>query len=121
MSEPKKILCVEDDPDSCELLEIILGSEGFEVVACADSQKALKLAEQKHFSAIILDHRLADISGVDICREIRTYDKQTPIIFYSGAAFPQEIEAGLAAGANAYLIKPSDLVNIAATVKQLIS
>ena len=121
MSEPKKILCVEDDPDSCELLELLLGNEGFEVVACSDSQKALKLAKQKHFSAIILDHRLADISGVEICCQIRTYDQQTPIIFYSCAAFPQEIEAGLAAGANAYLIKPSDLVKIADTVNGLIS
>jgi CheY-like chemotaxis protein len=68
-----------------------------------------------------LHHRLADVSGVEICRQIRGYDRQTPIIFYSGAVFPQEKEAGLAAGANAYLTKPNDLEKIAGAVKQLIS
>lgn len=120
MTESKKVLCVEDDPDSCELLQIILGDEGFEVVSCSNSRKALTLAEQANFSAIILDYRLADISGVEICREIRTYDKQTPIIFYSAAAFPKERKAGLEAGANVYLTKPNDFDRIAETVKSLV-
>ena len=115
-----KILCVEDDKDSCELLDFILSGAGFEVVSCSSSKEGLHLAKQGGFSAIILDYCLPEISGLEICREIRTYDKQTPIIFYSASAYPKEKEAGLAAGANAYLVKPNDFDKIAETVKSLL-
>lgn len=121
MTDSKTILCVEDDKDSCELLQFVLGAEGFDVISCSTSEEGLKLAEENNFSAIILDHRLAEISGVEICRRIRTYNKQTPIIFYSASAFSKDREAGLAAGANDYLVKPLDFERIAETVKRLVS
>lgn len=121
ITEPKKILCVEDDKDSCELLDFVLSGEGFEVVSCSTSKEGLHLAKQGGFSAIVLDYRLADISGLEICREIRTYDKQTPIIFYTASAYPKDKEEGLEAGANAYLIKPNDFDRIAEIIKKLIS
>lgn len=121
LREPIKILCVEDDKDSCELLDFILSGEGFQVVSCSTSKEGLHLARQSGFSAIVLDYRLPEISGLEICREIRTYNKQTPIIFYTASAYPKEKEAGLKAGANAYLIKPNDLEKIAQTITDLVS
>ena len=121
MTQPMKILCVEDDKDACELLDFLLSGEGFEVVSCSTSKEGLQLARQGGFSAIVFDYRLPEISGLEICREIRTYDKQTPIIFYSASAYPKEKEAGLAAGANAYLVKPNDLEKVAETITDLVS
>jgi DNA-binding response OmpR family regulator len=121
MTEPIKILSVEDNEDSCELLDFILSNEGFEVVLCSTSKEGLRLAKQYGFSAIILDYRLPKISGLEICREIRTYDKQIPIIFYTASAYPKEKEAGLKAGANAYFVKPNDLEKIAKTITDLVS
>jgi DNA-binding response OmpR family regulator len=121
MTGSKTILCVEDDKDSCELIQFILESEGFRVVSCATSEEGLRLAQSGSFSAIVLDHRLANISGLEICRRIRIYDKQTPIIFYTAAAYPKDREAGLAAGANAYLVKPNDFGKIVETIKLLTS
>jgi DNA-binding response OmpR family regulator len=120
MTKSKKVLCIEDNVDCGELLRMILNNEGFESMICSDSEKALQLAKQGKFSAIILDHRLDEVSGVEICRQIRAYDQQTPIIFYSAAAFPEEKKAGLAAGANAYLVKPNDTEKIAETVTRLV-
>lgn len=120
MAEAKTILCVEDDADSCELLQILFKSEGFKVVACATSEEGLRFAEQGNFAAIVLDHRLADITGVEICRRIRVYDKETPIIFYTASAFPAERRAGLEAGANAYFVKPQDFDRIAEAIKRLV-
>jgi DNA-binding response OmpR family regulator len=117
----KTILCVEDDKDSCELIQFILEGEGFRVVSCATSEEGLRLAQKGSFSAIVLDHRLANISGLEICRRIRIYDKQTPIIFFTAAAYPKDREAGLAAGANAYLVKPNDFEKIVETIKRLTS
>lgn len=121
ITEPIKILCVEDDKDSRELLDFILSNEGFEVVLCSTSKEGLQLAKQGGFSAIILDYRLPEISGLEICHEIRTYDKQTPIIFYTASAYPKDKEAGLNAGASAYLVKPNDLEKIAKTITNLVS
>lgn len=121
MNFSHRILCVEDDKDSLELLQFLLGKEGFQVVSCLTSREALQLAERNSFSAIILDNRLADISGIEICREIRAYDKQTPIIFFTASAYPKDREAGMAAGANDYLVKPDDLERIAETINHLVS
>jgi DNA-binding response OmpR family regulator len=120
MSQTKTILYVEDDADSCLLMKTLLKAEGYEVKTCASSEKGIQLAKEGGLSAIILDHWLASISGVEICRQIRTYDQTTPVIFYSGAAFPQDRQAGIEAGAQAYLVKPSDFGNIVETLKRLI-
>jgi DNA-binding response OmpR family regulator len=120
MTDIKTILCVEDDKDSCELLQLIFENEGFKVVSCSTSAEGLQMAKQNSFAAIILDNRLADISGVEICRQIRIYDKQTPIIFYSGSAYPKDKKEGLEAGANDYLVKPNDFDNLVQTTITLI-
>jgi two-component system phosphate regulon response regulator PhoB len=120
MTGSKTILCVEDDRDSYELLRFILENEDLRVVSCTTSEEGLRLAKQNDFSAIILDNRLADISGVEICRRIRAYDQRTPIIFYSASAYPQDRKSGLAAGANDYLVKPDDFERLAETVKRLV-
>jgi DNA-binding response OmpR family regulator len=121
MNNHKSILCIEDDEDCRILLTYILENEGFRVESCSTSEKGLKLAKESRFSAIVLDHRLTKISGVEICRQIRIYDKQTPIIFYTASAYPKDRAAGLAAGANDYLVKPTDFERIAETIKDLTS
>jgi DNA-binding response OmpR family regulator len=120
MTDRKTILCVEDDKDSYELLQLIFENVGFKVVTCCTSTEGLEMAKQNTFSAIILDNRLADISGVEICRQIRTYDQQTPIVFYSGSAYPKDKKAGLKAGANDYLVKPNDFDNLVPITIKLI-
>jgi DNA-binding response OmpR family regulator len=67
-----------------------------------------------------LDNRLTDISGVEICRQIRRFDKQTPIVFYSGSAYPKDKKEGLEAGANDYLVKPNDFDNLVPITIKLI-
>lgn len=121
MVETKTILCVEDDRDSCQLLKFLLENEGYKVKACQTSEEALETAKQGNFSAIILDYYLPNISGVEICQEIRTYDQETPIIFYSGAAYPKDKKAALSAGAQTYLVKPDDFDKIVETISRLTS
>jgi DNA-binding response OmpR family regulator len=103
------------------LITFLLENEGYRVVSSSTSEEALQLAKENSYSAIILDLHLMEISGIEICRQIRNYDQQTPIIFYTASAYPKDREAGLAAGANKYLIKPQDFTNIAETIKRLVS
>jgi DNA-binding response OmpR family regulator len=80
----------------------------------------LKLIHEEKFLAFILDNWFEGTSGVDICKEIRSFDLNTPIIFCSGEARRFEIDKALAAGANAYLVKPIDFEELTETVTKLV-
>jgi DNA-binding response OmpR family regulator len=90
MSQPKTILCIEDNPDSCDLISFVFQKTGFEVTTCGIAQEGIRLARTNQFDAIILDLWLDGIDGIDICRVIRTFDAETPIIFYTGEARPHK-------------------------------
>ena len=68
----------------------------------------------------MLDSRLPDLDGFDLCRQIRDFDSDTPILFFSGAAYEADKKRGIEAGANAYVIKP-DLDGLLGSVKQFVS
>lgn len=115
----KRILCIDDSADICELLTTMLERSDLHVVAVADTAEALRLMEREQFSLYILDGQLPGVSGLSICEDIRKVDRQTPIIIYSGMAYQADIDAGMLAGANAYLIKP-EVSQLIPTVKRLL-
>ncbi len=110
------VLCVDDNEDNCELVTFIFEQKGFEVTACQSIEECSIQIRKKKFSAIVLDNRFGDTTSLEVCREIRGFDSRVPIVFYSGEARPKEIEKALAAGANAYLIKPNDFGKLTDTV-----
>lgn len=103
------------------MLEFLLENEDFKVVSCATSVKGLCLAKQQSLPVIVLDHLLAHISEIEICRKIRTYDKRNPVIFFFASIFAEEREAGIATGASDDLMKPQDFEWITKTIKPLVS
>jgi DNA-binding response OmpR family regulator len=105
--EEKRILCVEDGQDSCEMIALLLEQSGLEVKTAGTATEALRIIEKGAFSLIILDTWLAEGSGIELCKQIRSFDSQTPIIFYSGVGYQEDIQQGLSAGAQGYIIKPS--------------
>jgi DNA-binding response OmpR family regulator len=114
------ILCIDDDQDTCELVSFMFNETGYKMTSCRTVEEGLLYARKKSFGAIILDNSFEKTSGTEICREIRSFDQTTPIIFFSGRAFPVDKDNGLAAGANAYLVKPNDLEQLTETVIGLI-
>jgi len=103
----RRILYVEDHEDTCELITLVLGQKNFEVTTERTIEKGVRLAREQSFDLYLLDSRLADGSGLDLCKRIREFDRLTPIIFYSAAAFELDKDMALNCGAQAYLIKPS--------------
>lgn len=116
----RRILCVEDDEDTCEMLTLALQLSGYEVVAAHTFADAISKALTTHFDAYILDSRLPDGSGVDLCKEIREFNSDTPILFYSADAYPKEIEEAMNAGAQAYMVKPIDPLEVERNIRELI-
>jgi DNA-binding response OmpR family regulator len=119
--EMRSILCIEDDQDTCELIAFSLGMSGYQVEAVHTVEEGLSRAKKKPFLLYSIDSRLPDGSGVELCRQIREFDSTTPIIFHSGNAFPEHIEKALRAGAQAYLVKPTDPFEMTRTVESLVS
>src|SRR4030095_12539871 len=121
MEEAKRrILCVEDDEDTCEMLTLALQLSGYEVVAAHTFADAITKTLTGHFDAYNLDSRLPDGSGVDLCKEIREFNSDTPILFYSADAYPKEIEEAMSAGAQAYMVKPIDPLDVERNIRELI-
>lgn len=113
-----RILCVEDDADTRVLLKTMLGMSDFEAIVAPDAKAALRLMEREQFSLYILDGGLPGITGLSLCEQIRAMDARTPIVIFSGNAFASDIEAGMLAGANAYLVKP-DWSKLIPTIRRL--
>jgi CheY-like chemotaxis protein len=119
-SVKRRILCVEDDEDSCEILKILLSMAGYEVVLARTAAEALNMTLTDSFDALLLDNHLPDGSGLELCQQIREFNRQTPICFYTGDAYPKQIEAAKQAGANAYLVKPVQPDEMERTIEQLL-
>jgi DNA-binding response OmpR family regulator len=103
----RRILFVEDDEDSHELVGLMLTE--YQLVFAGDFANGLRLARQGYFDLYILDNWLPDGSGIELCRRIREFDPHTPILFYSAAAYGRDVQEALLAGAQIYVTKPSDL------------
>lgn len=115
----KRILCVDDDADTREMMNVLLDYYGYEPVIAASVSDALANAKSGGLDLCILDHWLTGGSGIELCQQIRALDSLTPIMFYSGAGYITDIKKGLDAGAQAYLVKP-DFDHLKPTIDRLI-
>jgi DNA-binding response OmpR family regulator len=107
MQSPKgRILCTEDDRDTRDLLTFTLEEAGYKVTCTTETLEALDLIRTENFDLCILDTWMPALSGCDLCREIRKFNATTPILFYSGAAYPHDKQRAFDSGAQAYLTKP---------------
>jgi DNA-binding response OmpR family regulator len=116
----QKILCVDENEDSLELLTITFEQEGFEVITCRTLEECLAQVRRQVFSAIILDNRYGNGRSLAVCREISASAPHTRIIFCSGEARQTEIAKAIEAGGDKYFVKPVDFDILADTVKELI-
>jgi DNA-binding response OmpR family regulator len=115
----RRILCVDDDEDTCELLSFFLRK--YELILAHTFADAVTKALSGTFDAILLDSHLPDGSGIDLCKQIRESDINAPIIFYSADAFPKRIEEAMEAGATKYLVKPLSPDDVEKAIEKLLS
>jgi len=108
MQQKPRILFADDDSDTCEMVELILRYAGFSVSVADDPTEILPLFSTHHFDALVLDNWMPGITGIEICRQIRTLDRNIPIFFCSGAVTSTDLDEAAKAGAQGYLEKPYD-------------
>jgi len=115
-----RVLCVDDDEDSRVMLTTLLKFALVDAKAVGTGAQALSSIQTERFDLYLLDARLPDVDGFELCRRMRDFDPDTPILFFSGAAFETDKKRGIEAGANAYVIKP-DIDGLISSVKQFVS
>jgi CheY-like chemotaxis protein len=114
----KRILLVEDYEDARDLATLTLTE--YSLTCARNFDEGLRLAHQRNFDLYILDNWLPDRSGVELCRAIREFDANTPILFFSAAAYARDIREAMGAGAQAYLVKPAPPDELRQAVARLI-
>jgi DNA-binding response OmpR family regulator len=114
-----RVLSVDDDPDACEMLSFLLKSHGIDVTCAQSAAEAWPRIKAECFDLYLLDGWLPRLDGFELCRQIREFDPNTPILFYSGAAYDADKQKGIAAGANAYVTKP-DIEGLIESIRNLI-
>lgn len=121
MFPPKsRILCVDGSDDICEMLQFLLEPLGYEVRSAYNLTEAMRLAEQERFALYLIAHKLREGDGIEVCRRLREFDSQTPILFWSALVFEADRQSALRAGATVFLRKPEDVGLLPATIAQLI-
>ena len=106
MLSTRRILCVDDDRDTCDILVHLLKYENYEAHSVEGIEEALALTGKESFDLYILDTWLQTGSGNSLCSKLRERFPDALIIVYSAAAHEQDRREALMAGANAFLAKP---------------
>ena len=118
MNEPH-ILVVDDNPEIREIIQILLGGEGFDVTQAANGDQALSLLGEQPFELIILDIMMPGLNGYQICRKIRE-TSNAPILFLSARTKDSDKTLGFSSGGDDYLAKPFSYTELVWRVKALL-
>ncbi len=116
----KRILLVEDEPGLVLTLTDRLTSEGYQVESARDGEKGLERASSEAFDAIILDVMLPRKNGFDVCRDLRQRNVTTPILMLTARGQVVDKVVGLKLGADDYLTKPFEMMELLARVEALL-
>ena len=111
-----QILLVEDDPGIRAALGLALEDEGYEVLQAPNGRLGMSMANSESPDLVLLDLRLPDLSGFDVCREIRQASN-VPIIIVTAQTDTHDLVAGLEAGADDYVTKPVNVKELAARIR----
>jgi two-component system, OmpR family, response regulator RegX3 len=115
-SRPINVLLAEDEESFVDALVVGLGREGFQVTVARDGSEALRLFDEKEPDLVLLDLMLPKVSGIDVCRTIRSRSS-VPIIMVTAKAAEIDTVVGLEVGADDYVAKPYRLRELVARIR----
>jgi CheY-like chemotaxis protein len=115
------ILVAEDDADTRELMEMVLRRAAFCVTVTGDPYEVLGLLATNTFDALLLDNWMPQLNGIELCRLIRSSNKDVVIVFCSGAVAEPDKQAAFAAGAQGFIAKPFLPQDLTATLSSALN
>lgn len=115
-----RILLVEDEASIRATLQLNLELEGYEVIGVEDGRKVIQYFKEQHFDLVLLDIMLPEISGLDLCEQIRLINMDVPIIFLTAKDQTGDKIIGLKKGADDYITKPFSLEELLLRIQILL-
>jgi two-component system alkaline phosphatase synthesis response regulator PhoP len=115
-----RVLVVDDDPPSVKMISFLLREEGYSVLTAADGEEALRLVQEERPDLIILDVMMPKVDGLEVCRRLRRQMVDVPIIILSAKGETADRVLGLELGADDYLPKPFEPMELLARVKAVL-
>ena len=115
----KRVLVVDDDVKTVELVKLYLNRDGYRVLTAYDGVEALRQAREGHPDLIVLDIMLPGIDGLEVCRTLRN-ESEVPIIMLTARTTDQDKLTGLGLGADDYMTKPFSPRELAARVRAVL-
>ena len=115
-----KILIVEDDETTANFLAAKLFSHHYTVEIVGDGKMGLNLAQTFHYDLLVLDIILPELDGISVCRQLRSYGLQMPILLLSAKDSNTDRVIGLESGADDYVVKPYELSEVVARIQALL-
>ena len=114
-----KILVVEDEPSQREVLAYNLKAEGFLVISADNGEDALLLVEEEKPDLILLDWMMPNLSGIEVCRRLKSCNetRAIPIVMVSARTEEMDKVRGLEIGADDYLVKPYSVIELIARLR----
>ena len=106
MQDKSRVLIIDDDPHTREVLQLLLSEEGYEPIAAQDALSGIRAAYHTQPDAILLDITMPDVDGFEACRRLRKMTS-APILFLTGTATATEdVTQGFDVGADDFITKP---------------
>jgi len=115
-----KLLLIEDEPAVVSFIHRYLTEAGYDVTVAMDGPTGLQMATEHTFSLIILDVMLPGMSGIAVCKELRSQQNKTPILMLTALGSTENVVSGLDSGADDYLIKPFKQAELLARIRSLL-
>jgi two-component system alkaline phosphatase synthesis response regulator PhoP len=115
----KKVLVVDDDAKTVELVKLYLKRDGYNVIVAYDGVEGLRLARESHPDIVVLDIMLPGMSGLEVCRTLRS-ETEVPIIMLTARTTENDKLVGLDSGADDYVTKPFSPRELAARVRAIL-
>ncbi|MGH3242392.1 MAG: response regulator [Spirillospora sp.] len=116
------VLVADDDEDVVRFVSVNLALEGFEVATASDGEEALKKSHDLVPDVVLLDVMMPGVDGVEVCRRLREDErtKDITVVMLTARSLSADRVVGLTAGADEYIIKPFDVLELVARMKSAV-
>ena len=123
MSEPKRILLIDDHQTVFRLLEAIVRIKGYTLIYAESGQQGIVVARQEQPDLILLDVMMPDIDGFKVCQYLKENEdtKDIPIMFLTARGSDGDLETGRKAGADGFMTKPFQTIEVLKQIELLLS
>src|ERR1700685_3493106 len=117
-----KVVIVDDDRDTREMLTLALDLEGYDVSSASNGLRLISSLHVDRPDLILLDVVMSWIDGFELCRSVKKNEefRDIPVIFISARKAPEDVQRGVEAGASDYFAKPVDIDRLAARIRELV-